>query len=249
MAPTKRRPSDSQSSTEDDGTKPMNRRTYLRTVAAGTAASVAGCLGSSSDSDPEQPTYLADPDPQIASTDKAYPAWGQRLPDVSLPAPLRDEIISPAGFDDRDVFMTFFYSHCQTVCPRLVSTLRNVQTRATDDGSGDEVVFLAVTFDPERDTESRLREWASVMHVDLDAGNWYFLRPDSHERAKEVVQETYGVGFSKTTPEHMDMYMFNHLGLILLANRRTYVERAYLTTDPTWQDLYADFETLRAREG
>ncbi len=224
----------------------MHRRKYLEDLIAMGLIGATGCLGT--DAQPQPTTHLEDPDPQIASEDKAYPAWGEQLPAVTLPAAIQDEHVDPTGFTERDVFMTFFYSHCGTVCPRLVAALRNIQTQAASDGFDDDVVFLAVTFDPVRDTPARLREYADLMNVDLAAGNWYFLRPESQERAKEVVQDTYGVGFKKSTPEQMEQYMFDHLGLILLANTRNYVERAYMTTNPTWQEIYDEFETLRRQE-
>ena len=114
------------------------------------------------------------------------------------------------GDIETPALLTFFYSHCQTVCPVLVATQRNIQARAQDDGYGDEVSFFPVTFDPARDTAERLRTYAEKMNVDLAAENWHFLRPASTERAESVVEGQLGVAFERTEPEDMDAYMFTH---------------------------------------
>jgi protein SCO1/2 len=224
----------------------MNRRAYLATVAAAGISTVAGC--SSGESRQAQDTYLAPPDRQVDAADLPYPGHGQVLPDVTLPAPLHGEEISVRQFET-DVFVTFFYSNCMTVCPVLVGALRNIQAQAETDGHGDDVTFLAVTFDPERDTESRLREYAEQMNVNREAGNWYFLRPDSVSRAETVVDDEFGVGFRRTHPEDMDMYMFDHFALIALANKSNTIEKAYTDKRTDWGEMYDAFETLREREG
>lgn len=225
-----------------------SRRAYLAVAGSVGTTALAGCLGNVLGSSESERTYLEAPDRPADPDDLAYPAFGQTLPEATLSAPLYEEDVAVGQFET-DTFLTFFYSHCNTVCPRLISTLRNIQTRAAEDGHGDDVTFLAVTFDPQRDTASRLETYAAEMNVDLEAGNWYFLRPDSASRARTVVQERFGVGFQRTTPQEMDRYMFTHLGLIVLANEDDVVERAYATTQPAWQSIYDDFETLREREG
>jgi protein SCO1/2 len=234
-----------------DQHRSIRRREYLGATVAAGATALAGCLGGSSASGPDgatQATYLDAPDSQVDPADLPYPGYGQAIPDVTLPAPLAGEAVSLRQFDT-DLFVTFFYSHCQTVCPRLIGTLRNIKTAASSDGYADDVTAIAITFDPERDTEARLAEYAEAISLDREAGNWYFLRPESASRAETVVQEEFGVAFGRTQPEDMDMYMFNHFSLILLANAGNNVERAYTHKRPAWQELYDDFERLREREG
>ncbi|MFC7045895.1 SCO family protein [Halobacteriaceae archaeon GCM10025711] len=227
----------------------MNRRDYLASLTAVGTASTAGCLGPLSGvigggSD----TYLGKPDNQRArSADLPWPAYGQDLPEVTLTAPLSGQEITTTQFDDKFVAMTFFYSHCTTVCPFLISALRDMQAQAANEGYSDDIVFLPVTFDPERDDEERLREYAEQENVDLDIGNWHFLRPDDKEHAKQVVADTFGVGFWRTHPEGMNMYMFDHRALVLLANDDAVVERAYSGNDPPTQRLIDNVETMRSR--
>ncbi|MFB6074926.1 MAG: SCO family protein [Haloarculaceae archaeon] len=174
----------------------LARRRFLAGAAAGVGGSLTGCLGTVLGGHGGEHTHL-DVDLEAPASSYPYPAHGTQLPDVALPAPLSDTSVTLTQFEDRDVVLSFFYSHCQGICSRVISAMRNMQTRAAQDGNGDRVVFLAITFDPERDTPDRLREYADLMHVDLSLGNWYFLRPPSVDRAKAVVQEQFGFFFTR----------------------------------------------------
>jgi len=223
-----------------DVTGRATRRAFLATTGAVTLGGVAGCLGAGSNTD----THLAPPDSPADPEDLAYPAYGQPVPDVSVPAPLHDTTVSPADRDST-LLLTFFFSYCESVCPRLISTLRNVQAEASENGYGDQIDFLPVSFDPQRDDAARLREYADAMRIDLEAGNWYFLRPDGKPRAEAVVAEEFGVKFKRTDPNPDEPgYMFAHLPLILLVNPEGYVERAYTDKQPVWQDVRDDTESV-----
>jgi len=219
----------------------MHRRTFLTsTTGLGVLGGMAGCLGVLGG---ESNVVLDAPDREFDSSALPYPAWGQRLPDVTLPAPLDSRDVRIRDVDGA-VLLTFFYSHCQTVCPVLISTQRNIQAHARNNGYGDAVSFFPITFDPARDTADRLGTYADQMHVDADDGNWQFLRPASEDRAQAVVEEEFGVGFERTEPEDMDMYMFTHSSLTLLANDG-YVERAYRTKSPDEDAIIDDLNAVR----
>ncbi|MFB6079769.1 MAG: SCO family protein [Haloferacaceae archaeon] len=182
----------------------MYRRRLLRGLTAGGLAPLAaGCLGGrGGGSDSSSHTHLDRPESQRAdSADLPYPAWSQQLPTATLPDPLAGESVTTTQYEgERNVMLTCFYSHCPNVCQQMIGQMRNVQADAVKNGYADEVAFLAITFDPERDTKARLAEYAKEKHVALDAGNWHFLRPNSVSRAKAVVTEKFGIKFQKRTP-------------------------------------------------
>lgn len=227
----------------------MRRRAYLRAAgAAGVAAATAGCLESAlGDSNPN--VALGEPDDQKAASDAlSYPAYGQRIPDVTVPAPLSGESVSLRDDVDRPAFLTFVFTHCSSVCPVLVSTLRQIQIHGVQNDYADEVAFYPITFDPERDTAERLRAFADEMNVDRSVGNWHFLRPDGKARAREVVDEEFGVAFQRNS-ETAENYMFTHIGLVLLVNAEGYVERAYRGQSPDEDRLLSDLRTVRETGG
>ncbi|MEF8773192.1 MAG: SCO family protein [Halobacteriales archaeon] len=229
------------------------RRSMLGAVGAGAAAGLAGCLGSVTGTGGD--TYLDEKEWEVDPDNLPFPTHGDELPSATVPRGLADgERTLPDDYAGTDLLLTFVYTHCNTMCPRLTAILAAAQDHAADNGYIDRMQFAEMTFDPGRDDADRFRTWADEHRIDLD-GNWEFLRPESRSRAKEVVQETYGVTFTKTTPQEMDMYMFAHTGIVLLANKDGYVERAYklraggagdvVTFD---DEVESDLATLRDRE-
>ena len=223
----------------------MNRRTYLKTVGVGGVGSLAGCLGGVFTSRPEN-VWLDLPEEYDPDTDLPYPGYGDELPSVSLSAPLADRQVTTTEFD-HPTLVTFFFTSCLEVCPALVANLRAVQVDAAENGYGDQVTFLPITFDPERDTESTLQAYAERMNVDLATGNWHFLRPLSAERTREVVTDAFGVTYQRTESTH-SAYEFVHSMVILLTNAEGYVERVYRGPNPQAARIQADLRTLRRRD-
>jgi protein SCO1/2 len=221
----------------------MRRRAYLASVSTLASAGAAGCFGLG-DANPD--VVLEKPDRAFESADVVYPAWGQPVPDAVLPAPLDGDEVDLAAVE-KPTLLTFFYSYCRTVCPVLISTLRNVQRHAIDNDYADAVTFAPTTFDPGRDDAARLRAYADRMNVDADAGNWHFLRPESKTRAKAVITDEFGVAFERIEPPaDSDVeYMFNHTALTLLVNGSGYVERAYQTKQPDEQAIVEDLRRVR----
>ncbi|WP_281195613.1 SCO family protein [Halorubrum sp. F4] len=224
----------------------MDRRHYLRSLAVPAVAGSAGCLGVLGDSGPEG--TVLDP-PEQALSEASHPSYGDEMPHVSVPDPITGETVSTADYEDeRAVLWTSFYTNCPDgVCPALILRLRRAQEVAAEEGYGDEAAFLALTFDPERDTTDVLREYAGQQGVDLDAGNWHFLRPESYERGQELLDENFGLVIEKASADQYENleYQFPHYGLILLANKRGIVERVYPRGPQTdVERLVEDFERV-----
>lgn len=207
----------------------MDRRTFCKsTGAVGATIGTAGCLGVLGDGGADG-TVLSPPEQDLSEA--AHPSYGDEMPQFTVPDPITAEEVSIGGFEgERAVLWTSFYTNCPDgVCPALILRLRRAQAAASEGGYDDETAFLAQTFDPERDTTDVLREYAGQQGVNLDAGNWHFLRPESYERGQELLDENFGLVIEKAPAEQSDNleYRFPHYGLILLANKQGIVERAY----------------------
>lgn len=221
-------------------TRGYDRRTVLRTIgAAAVGTAVAGCLG---DDTPEG-NVLSPPEnyERQQDLDLPYPAYGEEVPSVTVPAPRHDREVTTTEFvGERHTMLTFVYTNCVTVCPGLVASLRRVQGDSVDESYADDFAFLPTTFDPEQDTPEVIDEYCESIGVNFDANNWYFLRPETPERAEEVVEDTFGVAFEGGEMNDGDGDMgdgdmgdgeharhFQHLSLVLLVNKNGIVERAY----------------------
>jgi protein SCO1/2 len=121
----------------------MDRRGYLRALGVTTAATagLAGCLGGATSH-----TTLSKPKREVSSKQLQYPAWSEQIPAVTLPAPLENRTISLQSDVKSPSLITFFFTHCNTVCPVLISTLRSVQAHALKHDYIDSVSFLPISF-------------------------------------------------------------------------------------------------------
>jgi len=224
----------------------MKRRTYLEGAAtAAVALSTAGCLGVFGSSGSED-TVLDAPERDLSGA--VYPSYGDEMPEFTVPDPLTGEEISTRQFEgERAMLFTLFYTSCPDgVCPALILRLRRAQEVATKEGYSDDSAFLALTFDPERDTAETLRQYADEQGVDADTESWHFLRPESYEEGQELIEEHLGLVVEKTPAEEYDNieYQFPHIGLILLVNRRGIVERAYQNPTVDIEKVVGDYREV-----
>ncbi|MFW5974245.1 MAG: SCO family protein, partial [Natrialbaceae archaeon] len=190
--------------------------------------------------------------------DIPYPTYGEEIPEATVPAPLQDRTVSTTEFiGDRHVMMTFVYTSCKTVCPGLTASLRHVQADSIEEDYAEEMAFLPTTFDPEQDTEEAIRTYCEELGVNSEVGNWYFLRPETPEDAKRVVEDTFGVAFESGGGGHAEgggdeddedeMTMFQHASVVLLVNKGGYVERAYNGGPPAADEAIEDTRAVVER--
>ena len=239
----------------------MQRRTFVRTAAATGLAASAGCLTEALSGEELGETVLGYPDDQVAdSSDLDYPAYGESFPEFSLYDPLTETTVDTAEIDDECIVCTAFYAYCPAECIPLINAIVNVQQRTTERGLEDDVRFLVITFDPERDTPEELEEHGDRRHVDFEVGNWHYLRPEDDDEAESIVADALGIGYERegavdedrsSAADELgagsgqeDNYDFSHITVTFLANPGGYVERAYRGENPDHERITDDIETV-----
>lgn len=220
----------------------MNRRSYLGVLGTAGLATTAGCL----DSVPglgDDRTALSAPDQRRG--DPIHPIHGEEFPEFSLPDPINGGAVSLSDLkDERAFLMTFIYTSCIDECGTLVRLLQLIQADALERGYDDDLALIAMTFDPETDTEAELRDYAAMFDVDLDAGHFHFLRPESNDEALDLINERFGVpaqlhdeDSSHDEQNHDDENEIHsdhdhgspglHYYMLFLVNEQGIVERSY----------------------
>jgi len=224
----------------------MKRRTLLAGVGTAATGSVAGCTSRLFGGSPDGVVLDPQEDQLADSEDLAYPAYGQPLPSFELPAPLADETFDSDALD-RTALVTGVFTFCPAECSILLRQWVTVQRRVAEAGLTDDVYFIPITFDPERDDAAALRDNAETIGVDRDAGNWLYLRPETPARAETVVEDRLGIGFERTTEsDRLPGYDFTHLVVTLLVNPDGVVERAYRGERVDPERVAADVERVVA---
>lgn len=102
-----------------------------------------------------------------------------------------EETVSLKGTNGTVRLVYFYYSHCPDVCPPSTYALSLVQQQLKEEGLfGDQVKLISITFDPERDTQERLKTYSGNFQV--DSAGWHFLRDEDVEATRAIAKD-YGI--------------------------------------------------------
>ena len=109
------------------------------------------------------------------------------------------------------VLLFFGYAYCPDVCPVTLSSWRRVEEAL---GNSEDIEFVFVTVDPERDTPERLRE-----HLANFSDGFHGLTGSQEEL--EAVYESYGI-FMRKVPFSSSAvgYVVDHSTVIIVLDRK-----------------------------
>lgn len=80
----------------------------------------------------------------------------------------QQQVVRLSDFRGRYVLLFFGYTHCPDVCPLTLEGFRRVDDELEEE-LRDDIAYLFVTLDPERDTPERLSEYLSNFDVPIEA--------------------------------------------------------------------------------
>lgn len=84
--------------------------------------------------------------------------------DFELPSTL-DKPARLSDFKGKVVLLNFGYTHCPDICPMVLNRMAAALNELEDDRKQVQPVFI--TFDPERDTQARLKEYLAYFGKDF----------------------------------------------------------------------------------
>lgn len=112
----------------------------------------------------------------------------------SLPlVTLEDSMGREYSFDEfqgKYVVMTFIYTACSTVCPQLEMNVAQIYEQIPEQYLGEDIVFLSVSFDPERDVPEVLERYRTFFGSDGET--WRMARVANETELKQLLNE-FGV--------------------------------------------------------
>lgn len=142
-----------------------------------------------------------------------------------------------AGWNGKIVVADFFFTHCPTICPKMTMSLKKVRSSFENDTT---VLINSISIDPERDSSSRLKEYAGDFGINTK--NWELLTGDKKEiyrmaRNSFMVVATDGDG----GPDD-----FIHSESLVLIDRRKRIRGYYDGTNETEvKQLIRDIKKLK----
>ncbi|WNF36255.1 SCO family protein [Bacillaceae bacterium IKA-2] len=108
------------------------------------------------------------------------------FPDVTF-EDSNGRIYPVSEFKDKYIFITFFYTACWTVCPQLEINMGEVYDQIPNQYIGEDILFLSISFDPERDTPEVLDTYKN--YFDADGETWRMARINDPVELKSLTDE------------------------------------------------------------
>lgn len=127
---------------------------------------------------------------QLKSTIESYNLPGTSL--YHLTDVWKDQHNKPVQLQDytgKNVIMTMFFTHCAYACPMLVSEIKAIESNLTESQKS-EVIILLISFDDERDTPDRLKEYATTQGLST---NWKLLH--GNKNAIQTLSVALGISY------------------------------------------------------
>lgn len=90
-------------------------------------------------------------------------------------------------FEGKYIMMTYIYTRCSTVCPQLEKNLAEVYGAIPEKYLGKDIVFLSVSFDPERDTPEILDRYRT--YFGSDGESWRMARIPNQDELQKLLDE------------------------------------------------------------
>lgn len=148
----------------------------------------------------------------------------------------------PDDYQGKYVVMGFIYTNCPDICPLITQNLVKIQRELN---YPENVQFLGVTFDPERDTPSVLSDYKQVFKLDK---NFDFLtgNPETISAFMDSVRVRSQVSLSTTTSDGKEIYFMNHSDKIMVLDPKSRVIIEYGGSMPQVPNLIIeDFQSLQ----
>jgi protein SCO1 len=115
----------------------------------------------------------------------------------------------------------FFFTHCPSVCPKMIRSLKKVQQQYAGD---EEILINSFSVDPERDSVAQLKAYAQKLDI---KNNWQLLTGDKKEIYK-LARKSFLVVATDGDGGPTD---FIHSELLVLVDKEKRIRGYYNGTD------------------
>ena len=149
------------------------------------------------------------------------------------------EIITDKFYDGKIYVADYFFTTCQSICPKMTSELQRVQDKFTY--TNGLVQILSHTVNPENDSVAVLKAYADMVHADIKM--WNFVTGDK-KQLYDIARNGYLVNAMEGDGGPDD---FIHSELFILVDKEKHIRGIYDGTNiKAVSDLLDDIKTLIA---
>ncbi len=168
------------------------------------------------------------------------PPW--TLPDVRL--------IDSSG---SDYFLTslrgrvwiagFFFTRCQSICPRLIADQAGLAQRLDEAGLR-RIHLVSISVDPAHDTPEQLQAYGDARGIDFD--RWTLLT-GSPDDVRRLVESGFRIAMGIAPPEGVDLFDIAHTARLALVGPDGVVSGFYETDRAGLDAIFRDGAQLAAK--
>ncbi|MDQ0188629.1 SCO family protein [Alicyclobacillus cycloheptanicus] len=155
--------------------------------------------------------------------------------DVSL-----NKTVSMQSLSGKIVLITWYYTHCTDECPLTMYRFEQIQQQLEKQGTfGKNVILVAMTLDPTRDTPPVIRQYANHFHA--NANGWYFLRANPAQTIQ--ILNAWGIKVKPST----DKEFIEHTSKTDLIDQNGNIRAEYNTANLNPNQVVHDVNSLVSR--
>ena len=149
----------------------------------------------------------------------------------------------PGDFKGKTVVMGFIYTHCPDICPMTTHNISLVKKELDKQGVED-VTYLDISFDPDRDTPKVLKEYADVRGINTK--QFQFLTGDK-DVIKSLLKDCniYALPGDTTVVDGDTSYFFVHTDRISVMDPEGKIRAEYKGSTANRTELIKDINRIR----
>jgi len=149
----------------------------------------------------------------------------------------------PEVIKNKITLFVMIYTHCPDICPMTTHNMQLIYEKLSEE-ERESFKFVVITFDPERDTPSVLKEYARIRNYDLS--KWIFLTGDE-QNTKEVMLK-FGIKAVKTDSSYDKTgklsYYITHTDRLTLIDQEGFIRKNYQGSVINVENLIKDLSYL-----
>ena len=153
------------------------------------------------------------------------------------------EVIFPDILKDKVTVIGFIYTNCPDICPMTTHNMYLTQQKLKKN-TIDNVMFVSVTFDPDRDFPSVLKKFGEIR--DIDFTDWVFLWGDKKNTGS--ILKRFDITALNADTTYFDdgelTYSVMHTDRISLIDNQSILKKNYRGSKVNLEELYNDIINL-----
>ncbi len=149
----------------------------------------------------------------------------------------QDKVISLHDFKNNYLYLFFGYTHCYTTCSNAMFCLYELSKQIKRNN----VKFLFISIDPERDTRDRLNTYIKSF------GDHFIALYGNHRMTREVVRKYYAY-YAKELFSKDNHYDLHHTSFIYLITPQSKLKLIYMQNYPDARKMFNDFKLLNLKK-